>query len=353
MRGMLLLVVCSGLSLAQTTVNGGRTVLGALDASGAARTSPVRIGATDPGTCDDTKREMFFNTTTNTLKVCTAVNVWAAAGGGGGGAPTGAAYLALATDATLSAERVLIPRDSLVAVDAGANGNYTVDWHPLDRGVFWLAEEFFGGTSSSGQVGALGWKHVEAGTGGYNYPGRSGDVDHPFTMDIKSGTTANDWASISHGDWPNNTNFVGLASRAWESQTIFRVTGAVTSMHLRIGFYEEPTAAFSARTGFFVRYDTSTDTAFRLVIDGTASCTASAGPALGGWYRLRFSGAGTSTLSVSLYNSAGADLFTACTGAITMPGAGLAPFMAIRTLDTTEKQLVLDWWAFKMRGLAR
>ena len=49
--------------------------------------------------------------------------------GGGGGAPTSAQYLALATDATLTAERVFTPSTGLKATDGGVNGAYTVIVH--------------------------------------------------------------------------------------------------------------------------------------------------------------------------------------------------------------------------------
>jgi hypothetical protein len=48
-------------------------------------------------------------------------------GGGGGGAPTTAQYLTLATDATLTAERVLTPGDGIAGTDAGAGSTYTLD----------------------------------------------------------------------------------------------------------------------------------------------------------------------------------------------------------------------------------
>lgn len=51
---------------------------------------------------------------------------WAAGGGGGGGAPTTAQYVTLATDATLTAERVLTAGAGISITDAGAGGNVTV-----------------------------------------------------------------------------------------------------------------------------------------------------------------------------------------------------------------------------------
>jgi hypothetical protein len=48
-------------------------------------------------------------------------------GGGGGGAPTGAAYVVIALDSTLTAERVLAIESSVLSLtDGGANGNITI-----------------------------------------------------------------------------------------------------------------------------------------------------------------------------------------------------------------------------------
>jgi hypothetical protein len=49
------------------------------------------------------------------------------------GAPTTAQFLTLATDATLSGERVFVPSTGLSATDGGANGNYTLT---VNNGVF-------------------------------------------------------------------------------------------------------------------------------------------------------------------------------------------------------------------------
>ena len=48
-------------------------------------------------------------------------------GGGGGGAPANAQYLTLATDATLTQERVFSPSANFLVVDGGAGGNYSID----------------------------------------------------------------------------------------------------------------------------------------------------------------------------------------------------------------------------------
>ncbi len=43
----------------------------------------VRFGATDPATCTANRGLVFFNTTSDTLKVCSATNTWTAVGGTG------------------------------------------------------------------------------------------------------------------------------------------------------------------------------------------------------------------------------------------------------------------------------
>ena len=48
-------------------------------------------------------------------------------GGGGGGAPVNAQYLTLATNVTLTDERVFTPSSNFLVVDGGAGGNYSFD----------------------------------------------------------------------------------------------------------------------------------------------------------------------------------------------------------------------------------
>jgi len=51
-------------------------------ASGPAKT--IRFGASDPATCSPTGANVFFNTSSGTLKMCTATNTWSALAGGEG-----------------------------------------------------------------------------------------------------------------------------------------------------------------------------------------------------------------------------------------------------------------------------
>ncbi len=77
MRITLLTLVLCALGYAQTTINGGRTVLGPVDNSGAVSTKPAKSGATLPATCS--VGEEFFKTdaTAGQNKYgCTATNTW-------------------------------------------------------------------------------------------------------------------------------------------------------------------------------------------------------------------------------------------------------------------------------------
>lgn len=77
-NSILLMLVC--LPLYSQTQHGGITIMATLDASGAITlTSPFRLSGTDPVTCDSTKREAYWNTTDNELRVCTSSNVFTSA----------------------------------------------------------------------------------------------------------------------------------------------------------------------------------------------------------------------------------------------------------------------------------
>lgn len=77
-------------AIAQTTINGSRTITGAWDASGATTTKPAKAGTSLPGTC--AVGEVYFKTDATAgqnFYFCTATNTWTQqlnSGGGGGSA---------------------------------------------------------------------------------------------------------------------------------------------------------------------------------------------------------------------------------------------------------------------------
>lgn len=68
------------------------------------------------------------------LTMVAGAPAWAAASGGGG-APTSAQYLALAADATLTAERVFTPGAGLTGTDGGAGAAYTLNVGAADSTI--------------------------------------------------------------------------------------------------------------------------------------------------------------------------------------------------------------------------
>ncbi|MDQ6706196.1 MAG: hypothetical protein M3Z85_09525 [Acidobacteriota bacterium] len=85
MRTVAMAVILTGALFGQTKINGGRTVTGAWDASGATATIPARTGSALPGTCR--QGEVFFNTGATpgaNLYVCGTANAWSQVASGGG-----------------------------------------------------------------------------------------------------------------------------------------------------------------------------------------------------------------------------------------------------------------------------
>lgn len=85
--GLVCLLQCSqGMDIsAQTTINGGRVIKGAWDASNAASSKPAKTGTALPQTCGI--GEQFFKTDASqgqNLYFCTASNTWVQMTGGGG-----------------------------------------------------------------------------------------------------------------------------------------------------------------------------------------------------------------------------------------------------------------------------
>lgn len=65
---------------------------------------------------------------------------WTDVVGGSGGAPTGAQYVVLALDGTLSAERVLTAGDGITISDGGANGNVTITNKAKSLNIFYAMD---------------------------------------------------------------------------------------------------------------------------------------------------------------------------------------------------------------------
>ena len=148
------------------------------------------------GAC--TAGTMFYLDTTNhNGYYCTNTDTWEQIDGtGGSGAPTDAQYVVLAVDGDLSDERTLDARDSLDATDAGANGNISLDFNPVDRSAMYLKDEFM----SYQEVSELGWKPLTTGT----YTNVNGEENHPGIRQMTTAATTDSTAGIFIGQATND-----------------------------------------------------------------------------------------------------------------------------------------------------
>lgn len=120
---------------------------------------------------------------------------WAA---GGSGAPTTAQYVTLATDATLTVERVLTAGDGIKLTDAGAGSTVTVssDFKPND--TFELYDDFITGNVGANGIGTHGWTTNTTGTGAGVAKNTSLlDTLHMGIMQLTTGTTSTGRAGIN------------------------------------------------------------------------------------------------------------------------------------------------------------
>lgn len=112
-------------------------------------------------------------------------------GGGGGGAPTGAQYLTLATDATLTAERTLaLTSGQLTGADGGAGGAYTVSIapNPTIPGTAGMVLPI--GTTAQRGAATAGKLRASTTLGQLEWADGSGWQAVPLASDVTGATTA-------------------------------------------------------------------------------------------------------------------------------------------------------------------
>ncbi len=382
MKRLILFFALATVVLAQTTINGGRTITGAWDASGAATTKAVKSGTSLPGTCavgefynksDEvagltlyactatntwtraaysqgttnpatcTLGQVFFDTDAtagSNLQLCTATNTWTAVSGGGGGAPTDAQYVTLAVNASLSAERTLDARDNLDLTDAGANGNASLDFTPMDRSVLWLKDEFMSYPEGS----ELGWKTMTTGT----YTNVVGEADHPGIRQIETAATTDSFAGLFLGLYPNDArsliNLGGVAG--WEYETIVRVP-TTTTVNIGVGISNDVVHTYASK--IMVRYVAASMSTWEYYtcIAGTCTSTDSTVTVTTGWFRFRIRSTTAGTVLFSINGGSETAITT------NLPSGLVSPIYYIETKANAARSVQIDWFAMKWRGLGR
>ncbi len=105
---------------AVATLGSSNAWVGANDFSGASKTAMFRLAASAPATCDATAHEAYYDTTTNSVNVCSSTNTWTPVNG------TGASFLlyqntnipaVTANGATQTLDSFTIPAGKLRAGD--------------------------------------------------------------------------------------------------------------------------------------------------------------------------------------------------------------------------------------------
>lgn len=162
------------------------------------------------------------------------LTIAATGGGGGGGAPTSSQYVTLATDATLTAERVLTAGHGVDLVDAGAGSTITVDvdeteldHSAITTGMAW---------SSSGHTGTASRLAGFSGAGAASYYQIGADVQAwsatldalaagTYTMPATKGGTG--LTSYSEGDtlYASATNTLAKLAAPTSGQRAGKVLG--------------------------------------------------------------------------------------------------------------------------------
>lgn len=151
----------------------------------------------------------------------------------GGGAPTSSPYVTVASDATLSAERVLTGDNHLTITDNGANSTVVVShrFNPFRRAVFWTEG------CSAGDFGTL-----TSGTGaGTTANTADSDSTHPGTLSSSTGSTATGRNAACYIE-ASAIEFGTYAWRAWGCFKIPTLSDGTQTFSVMVGFNDSFTS---------------------------------------------------------------------------------------------------------------
>lgn len=166
------------------------------------------------------------------------------ASSGGSGAPSDAQYVTLATNGTLTNERVLTAGTQIALTDAGAGSTVTVEWspNPLRMSRFWhdgaAAADF--ATLSSGTSATTTFNTANS------------DNAHPGVAQSTTGTTATGRAANSYLD-PTTIQFGTYAWRSVGTLQLRNLSDGTETYTATVGFMDTFTSGASV-DGAYLRY---------------------------------------------------------------------------------------------------
>jgi hypothetical protein len=265
------------------------------------------------------------------------------------GAPTGAHYVVSTADATLTNEVVATGGDNIQRRPAETDTNggpYTIDYNPTDPTTFIQTEEFGIAGSSSATVGDLGWSIGTIGAAP-TVSKVTGTWPNLGITRVTTSATSTQGGTLADGGTMLFDNL--RDNTTWNATFVFAL-GQTTATRFRIGFANSITTT-APSNGFWLRFDTSAgfaDTAFT-VETCASTCTAGATTytANTAFHTLRISNNGTGGISFQLDANAVQTLTTNVTG------GAVTPIMILVTDAAAAKTADFDFFAIKLRGLAR
>jgi hypothetical protein len=238
-----------------------------------------------------------------------------------------------------------------------ARGTGIVDYTPLDASVMALKDEFCGANSGS-LLGELGWA-TYLGTASQGTP----VLNHPCIQRITTGAAAGNQITLYLGQsggesvWPDLTAF-----NSWEVQFILKLNQTANTA-VRVGLtFPGQIGADPPTHGTWLKYDTqSNDTTWKAeaVVSGSStSADTAVAVTSSNWFKIRIRSTTTGTLlySVATDNGPFNTEKTACASSCNLGPLdtnAMLPFVQLLTRTSSAVIADVDWFAAKVRGLAR
>jgi|GEM_PF-6373157 len=229
----------------------------------------------------------------------------------------------------------------------------------INRDTAQTFDEFAPGSTTTLQIGALGWGSM--GTGGVTTTNMS-TATHPGVYRSVSGTSANDGAGFRL-DTNADAFFLATPSTGnWDSLFIFKPVFTGNVSHYLIGWVND-IADLPARGAYVRAYNSASGCSANNNSEGTfqftnrdaSTSTASASTqtiTTDVWYSLRIRSTTNGTILYSLAKGDGAPE-TEVSIASNAPATGVSPVFLAITCDSNTVQIHADYFAFQMTGLTR
>ncbi len=237
-------------------------------------------------------------------------------------------------------------------------------WDPMDETNLVLREEFCGGGTASGQVGALGWSMttIQGTSMGPDYG--PGGTNNPCTVSIGvSSTNANDGRALYLN--LNVAPFHNITGRGdWEARFVWQHQDAATEVRTRVGlakFNEANTLVPPNFMGVRLDHDANWEPAGTTLIatvcnnNAKSSCTdydTGVTLAQGGWYKLRIWSEQAGVIKMQV-NEGSVITFS---NPPTLPGNTIdfqPVFIMGRTGGTGNRRIMAEFFAGRISGLTR